>query len=46
VPRGHLLSIPEKENKVKLNVEKMILYNFKALNAQITRKSFFISKLN
>jgi hypothetical protein len=46
VPPGHLLSIPKKENKIKVNVEKMIFYNFEALNAQITRKSFFISKLN
>jgi hypothetical protein len=43
---GHLLSILKKENKVKVNVEKIILYNFKALNAQIKRKSFLISKLN
>jgi hypothetical protein len=43
---GHLLSIPKTKNKVKVNVEKMIFYNFEALNAQITRKSFFISKLN
>jgi hypothetical protein len=43
---GHLLSIPKNENKVKVNVEKMILYNFETLNAQITRKNFLISKLN
>jgi hypothetical protein len=44
--RGHLLSIPKKKNKVKVNVEKMIFYDFEALNAQIIKKSFFISKLN
>jgi hypothetical protein len=43
---GHLLIIPEKENKVKVNVENMIFYNFDALNAHITRKNFFINKLN
>jgi hypothetical protein len=42
----HLLSIPKKKNKVKINVEKMFFYNFKVLNAQITIKFFFISKLN
>jgi hypothetical protein len=35
-----LLSITKKENKVKVNVEKMIFYNFEALNAQITSKKF------
>jgi hypothetical protein len=49
-PRGmlpwHLLSMPKKKNKVKVNVEKMFFYNFKALNAQITIKNFFISKFN
>jgi hypothetical protein len=42
----HLLSISKKENKVKVNAEKMTFYNFEALNAQITRKSFLINKLN
>jgi hypothetical protein len=46
VPPGHLLSIHKKENKVKVNDEKTIFYNFEALNAQLTRKSFLISKLN
>jgi hypothetical protein len=41
---GHLLSIPKKENKLKVNDEKTIFYNFEALNAQLTRKSFLISK--
>jgi hypothetical protein len=43
---GHLLSIPKRKNKVKVNVEQMIFYNFEVLNVQITRQSFFISKLN
>jgi hypothetical protein len=38
-----LLSIPKKENKVKVNVEKMIFYNFEVLNTQITSKNFLIS---
>jgi hypothetical protein len=38
--------ILKKENKVKVNDEKTIFYNFEALNAQLTRKSFLISKLN
>jgi hypothetical protein len=43
---GYLLSIPKRKNKVKVNVEQMIFYNFEVLNVQITRQSFFISKLN
>jgi hypothetical protein len=43
---GHLLGIHKKENKVKINVKKIIFYNFEALNAQITRKCLFISKFN
>jgi hypothetical protein len=35
---GHLLSIPKKENKVKVNVENITCYNFEVLNAQITKK--------
>jgi hypothetical protein len=46
VPPGHLLSIPKKENNVKVNVEKMTFYNFEVLNAQITKTSFLISKFN
>jgi hypothetical protein len=40
------LNIPKKENKIKVNVKKMVFYNFEALNAQITRNFFLISKLN
>jgi hypothetical protein len=40
---GH---VTKKENKVKVNVKKMIFYNFEILNTQIIRKSFLISKLN
>jgi hypothetical protein len=45
VPLRHLLSIHKKENKVKVN-DGAIFYNFEALNAQLTRNSFLISKLN
>jgi hypothetical protein len=42
----HLLSISKMENKVKVNVKKMPLYSIEALNTQITKKDFLISKLN
>jgi hypothetical protein len=37
----HLLSIQKKENKEKINIEKVTFYNFDALNAQITRKKSY-----
>jgi hypothetical protein len=36
------LNIPKKKNKI--NIEKIIFYNFEALNAQITRHIFIINK--
>jgi hypothetical protein len=37
VPPEHLLSIAKKKNKVKINIKNMTFYNFKVLNAQITK---------
>jgi hypothetical protein len=34
----HLLSIPKKKNKDKINVRKITFFNFDALNARIIRK--------
>jgi hypothetical protein len=35
----------KKKNKVKVNVKKMIFYNFDALNAQITKKKNLLVSL-
>jgi hypothetical protein len=34
---GALLSIPKKESKDKINVERITFYIFKVLNAQVSR---------
>jgi hypothetical protein len=39
-----MLSILKKENIKKINVKKIVFYNFEALHAYITRRSFLNNK--
>jgi hypothetical protein len=43
---GHLLIIPKKKIKERINVEKITFYNSKVLNAQNPKRIFLINMLN